>query len=129
LRNNEELEKAEAEMLDRGKFENWSHIKSAVRAQVSNIVGLHVEEIPSRSMFLRKSEFPASTVSAAISLDGQRLDLHWVVRERIGGVVEEESDAFQVKLNEDGRLYFTRKNESFTLQDVSRLIVSLATKF
>src|SRR6204780_2235427 len=113
-------------MLDRGKFENWGHIKSAVREQVSNIVGLHVEEIPSRSMFLRKSEFPASTVSAAISLDGQRLDLHRVLRERSGGRVEEESDAFQVKLNEDGRLYFTRKNKSFPLKDVGRLIVSLA---
>jgi hypothetical protein len=129
MRNSKELEKPKAEMLEQSKFENWNRIKSAVREQVRNRGGLHLEEIPSRSLFLRQSEFPASKVSAAISLDGQRVGLHWAVRERIGGLVQEESDDFQVKLNETGNLYFTRKNETFSLDDLARLIVSLADKF
>jgi len=129
MRNGGEMEKAEAEKLDRSKFENWNHIKSAVSERVMDMGGLHLDEIPSRSLSLRKSKFPASTVTAAISLDGQRVDLRWAVRERVGGLVEEESDAFQVKLNEIGNLYFTRKNETFTLDDLSRLIVSLAGRF
>ena len=78
---------------------------------------------------LRKSEFPASKVTADISLDGQRVNLRWAVRERIGGLVEEESDAVQVRLDQDGRLYFQRKNETLTVQELSSLIVSLADRF
>jgi len=129
LKTSEELEKSEVETLEQSKFENWNRIKSAVREKVRNTGGLHLEEIPSRSLFLCKSEFPASKVNAAISLDGQRVDLHWAVRERIGGLVEEEFDAFRVKLNENGNLYFTRKNETFTLEELGRLIVSLADRF
>lgn len=68
-------------------------------------------------------------MTADISLDGQRVNLHWAVRERIGGLVEEESDVIQVRLDENGRLYFQRKDEVFTLEELSTLIVSLADRF
>jgi hypothetical protein len=77
----------------------------------------------------KESGFPASKVTADISLDGQRVNLRWAIRERIGGLVEEASDAVQVRLDQDGRLYFQRKNETLTLQDLSSLIVSLADRF
>jgi len=129
MRNGEEPEKSEAEKLEKSKFENWIRIKSAVGERITSTGGLKLEEIPSRSLLLRKSEFPASTVSAAISLDGQRVDLEWAVRERIGGLVKRESDTFQVRLGETGSLYFTRKNETFSLDNLTRLIVSLADRF
>jgi hypothetical protein len=129
LRNTQELEKAESEELDRRKFENWRLIQSAVGERSRNIGGLQLLEVPSRSLFLRKAEFPASKVTADISLDGQRVNLRWAVRERIGGLVEEESDAVQVRLDQDGRLYFQHKNETLTVQDPSSLIVSLADRF
>jgi len=123
------LEKTEAEELDRKKFENWKLIQSAVSNRSKNKGGLQLLEVPSRSLFLRKSEFPASKVTADISLDGQRVNLHWAVRERIGGLVEEESDAIQVRLGDDERLYFQRKGEVLTLEELSSLIVSLADRF
>jgi len=129
LRNTQQLERTEAEELDRRKFENWKLIQSAVSNRSKNIGGLQLLEVPSRSLFLRKSEFPASKVTADISLDGQRVNLRWAVRERIGGLVEEESDAVKVRLNQDGRLYFQRKGDTLTLQDLSSLIVSLADRF
>jgi hypothetical protein len=99
LRNTEELEKAEAEGLDQDKFENWKVIQSAVSNRAKKTGGLQMYGIPSRSLFLRKSEFPASKVTADISLDGQRINLRWAVRERIGGLVDEESDTIQVRLD------------------------------
>jgi hypothetical protein len=129
LRNIEELEKTEAEELDRNKFENWKLIQSAVSDRSRNLGGLELIEVPSRSLFLRKSEFPASKVTADISLDGQRVNLRWTVRERIGGLVEEDSDTIEVRLDRDGRLYFQRKGEVLSLEDLSRLIVSLADRF
>lgn len=129
MRNTEELENTEAEELDRKKFENWKLIQSAVSDRLKNVGGLQLLEVPSRSLFLRKSEFPASKVTADISLDGQRVNLRWAVRERIGGLVEEESDALQVRLDQDGRLYFRRKAEVLTLDELSSLIVSLADRF
>lgn len=129
MRNTEELEKTEAEELDRKKFENWNLIQSAVSNRSKNKGGLQLLEVPARSLFLRKSEFPASKVTADISLDGQRVNLHWAVRERIGGLVEEESDAIHVRLDDDERLYFQRKGEVLTLEELSSLIVSLADRF
>ena len=129
MRSIQELEKAESEELDRRKFETWRLIQSAVGERSRNIGELQLLEVPSRSLFLRKAEFPASKVTADISLDGQRVNLRWAVRERIGGLVEEASDAVQVRLDQDGRLYFQRKNETLTLQDLSSLIVSLADRF
>jgi hypothetical protein len=129
LRKTQELEESEAEELDRRKFENWELIRSAVSNRSKNTGGLQMVEIPSRSLFLRKSEFPASKVTADISLDGQRVDLRWAVRERIGGLVEEASDTVQVRLDQDGRLYFQRKDEMLTLAELSRLIVALADRF
>ena len=75
MRNTEELENTEAEELDRKKFENWKLIQSAVSDRLKNVGGLQLLEVPSRSLFLRKSEFPASKVTADISLDGQRVNL------------------------------------------------------
>jgi hypothetical protein len=129
LRNIQELEKTESEELDRRKFENWKLIQSAVGERSRNIGGLQLLEVPSRSLFLRKAEFPASKVTADISLDGQRVNLRWAVRDRIGGLVEEESDAVQVRLDRDGRLYFQRKHDTLTVEELSTLIVSLADRF
>jgi hypothetical protein len=129
LRNTEELEKGEVEGLDQDKFENWKVIQSAVSDLAKKTGGLQMYEIPSRSLFLQKAEFPASKVTADISLDGQRINLCWAVRERIGGLVEEESDTIQVRLDQDGKLYFQRKDKRFTLEELSRLIVSLASRF
>lgn len=129
LRNIQELEKTESEELDCNKFENWKLIQSAVGDRAENKGGLQLLEVPSRSLFLRRSEFPASKVTADISLDGQRINLRWAVRERIGGLVEEESDTIEVRSDRDGRLYFQRKGEVLTLEDLSRLIVSLADRF
>ena len=125
----QELKKAEAEELDRKKFENWTLIKSAVSNRCEMRGGLQLLEIPSRSLFLRKSEFPASKVTADISLDGQRINLRWAVRERIGGLIDEESDVIHVRLDPDERLYFQRKGEVFTLEELSALIVFLADRF
>lgn len=91
--------------------------------------GLQLVEVPSRSLFLRKSEFPASKVTADISLDRQRVNLRWAVRERIDGPVEEASDVIQVRRNVNGELYFQRKDEVLTLDDLSASIVSLADRF
>jgi hypothetical protein len=91
--------------------------------------GLQLVEVPSRSLFLRKSEFPASTVTADISLDGQRVNLRWAVRERIGGLVEEASDVIRVRRKVNGGLYFQRKDEVLTMDELSALIVSLADRF
>lgn len=129
LRTTEELEKTEADELDLRKFEHWMLIQSAVRDRSENIGGLQLLEVPSRSLFLRRSEFPASKVTADISLDGQRVNLRWAVRERIGGLVEEESDAVEVRLDRDGRLNFRRKGDTLTLEELSSLIVSLADRF
>jgi hypothetical protein len=129
LRNIQELEKTESEELDRRKFENWKLIQSAASERSRNIGGLQLLEVPSRSLFLRKAEFPASKVTADISLDGQRVNLRWAVRDRIGGLVEEESDAVQVRLDRDGRLYFRRKDDTLTVEELSRLIISLADRF
>ena len=129
LRKTQELEEIEAEELDRRKFENWKLIQSAVSNRSKNTGGLQMVEVPSRSLFLRKSEFPASKVTADISLDGQRVNLRWAVRERIGGLVEEASDTVQVRLDQDGRLYFQRKAEMLTLSELSGLVVSLADRF
>jgi hypothetical protein len=128
LRTTEELEK-KADELDLRKFEHWMLIQSAVRDRSENIGGLQLLEVPSRSLFLRRSEFPASKVTADISLDGQRVNLRWAVRERIGGLVEEESDAVEVRLDRDGRLNFRRKGDTLTLEELSSLIVSLADRF
>lgn len=49
--------------------------------------------------------------------------------ERIGGLVEEESATVEARLHQDGRLYFQRKGDTLTLEDLSRLIVSLADRF
>jgi hypothetical protein len=68
-------------------------------------------------------------VTVALSLDGQRLDVRWAVRERIGGLVEEQSETFQLRYDQDGRLYFSRGEEPFRLQEISKLIVSLADRF
>jgi len=129
LRNIQELEKTESEELDRRKFENWKLIQSAVSERSRNIGGLQLLEVPSRSLFLRKSKFPASKVTADISLDGQRVNLRWAVRDRIGGLVEEASDAVEVRLDRNGRLYFQRKDDILTLEELSSLIVSLADRF
>ena len=129
MRNIEESENAEAEELDRDKFENWKLIQAAVSDRSRNLGGLELIEVPSRSLFLRRSEFPASEVTADISLDGQRVNLRWAVRERIGGLVEEDSDTLEVRLDRDGRLYFQRKGEVLSLADLSRLIVSFADRF
>jgi hypothetical protein len=129
LRNTQELEKAEAEGLDQDKFENWRVIQAAVSNLAKKTGGVQMYEIPSRSLFLRRSEFPASKITADISLDGQRVNLHWAVRESIGGLVEEESDTIQVRLDRDGKLYFQRKDETITLKELSSLIVSLASRF
>jgi hypothetical protein len=129
LRTTEELEKTEAQELDLKKFEHWMLIQSAVRDRSENIGGLQLLEVPSRSLFLRRSEFPASKVTADISLDGQRVNLRWAVRERIGGLVEEAADTIEVRLDQNGRLYFQRKGEVLTVEDLSRLIVSLADRF
>jgi hypothetical protein len=129
LRRTQELEETEVEELDRRKFENWTLVQSAVNNRSKNEGGLQMVEVPSRSLFLQKSQFPASKVTADISLDGQRVNLRWAVRERIGGLVEEESDTIQVRLDQDGRLYFQRKGDVFTLEELSALIVSLADRF
>ena len=68
-------------------------------------------------------------MTAAISLDGQRLELHWAVRERITGLVDEQSDIFRIRLAPSGGIYFTRKDEPLSLEELSRLIVSLADRF
>jgi hypothetical protein len=57
------------------------------------------------------------------------VNLRWEVRERIGGLAEEESDTIGVRLDHDRRLYFQRKGEVLTLEELSRLIVSLADRF
>jgi hypothetical protein len=129
VRDIEELEKDEAESLETSKFENWKVICSSVRERANYAGGLRLEEIPSRTLFLRKSEFPASKVTAAISLDGKRVELCWAVRERIGGLVEEQSATFQVLLDQNGKLYFRRNEEPFTVEELSQLIVSLADRF
>ena len=129
MRNIQELEKTGSEELDRRKFENWKLIQSAVGERSRNIGGLQLLEVPSRSLFQRKAEFPASKVSADISLDGQRVNLRWAVRDRIGGLVEEESDALQIRLDQDGRLHFRRKDDTLTVEELSSLIVSLADRF
>jgi hypothetical protein len=125
----EDLQKADAAKLERTKFQNWMLIASAVRERVKKSGELRLDEIPSRSLMLRKSEFPASTVRAAISLDGQRVDLHWQVREGINGLVEEASATFGLRLSESASLYFTREGDVLGLEELSKLIVSLATKF
>jgi hypothetical protein len=129
LRTTQELEKTQADELDQRKFENWKLIQSAVGERSRNIGGLQFLEVPSRSLFLRKAEFPASKVTVDISLDGQRVNLRWAVRDRIGGLVEEESDALQIRLDRDGRLYFRRKDDMLTVEELSSLIVSLADRF
>jgi hypothetical protein len=129
LRTTQELEKTQADELDLRKFEHWMLIQSAIRDRSENIGGLQLLEVPSRSLFLRRSEFPASKVTAGISLDGQRVNLRWAVRERIGGLVEEESDIVEVRLDQDGRLNFRRKGDTLTLEELSSLIVSLADRF
>jgi hypothetical protein len=129
LRTTKELEKTQADELDLRKFEHWMLIQSAVRDRSENIGGLQLLEVPSRSLFLRRSEFPASKVTADISLDGQRVNLRWAVRGRIGGLVEEESDIVEVRLDRDGRLNFRRKGDTLTLEELSSLIVSLADRF
>lgn len=93
VRTTQELEKTEAEALDRTKFENWKLIQSAVSNRSQSKGGLQLIEVPSRSLFLLKSEFPASKVTADISLDGQRVNLHWAVRERIGGLLKKRQQA------------------------------------
>jgi hypothetical protein len=80
-------------------------------------------------LFLRKSEFPASKVTADLSSDGQRVNLRWAVRERIGGLVEEASAVIRVRRNVDGGLYFQRRDEVLALDELSALIVSLADRF
>jgi hypothetical protein len=129
VRSAEDLEMAEAEELDRKKFENWKLIQNAVSNRSQRIGKLQLVEIPSRSLFLRKSEFPASKVTADISLDGQRVNLRWAVRERIGGLVEEASDVINVRLDPNGTVYFQRRDEFLTLEELSALIVSLADRF
>ena len=129
MRSTQELDKTEAEDLDREKFENWKLIQSAVSNRSQKKGGLQLLEVPSRSLFLRKSEFPASKVMVDISLDGQRINLRWAVRERIGGLVEEASEVIQVRLDPNERLYFDRKGEVLTLEELSTLIVSLADRF
>lgn len=129
MRNVQELETNEAEELDRSKFENWKLIQRAVSNRSEAKGGLQLIEVPSRSLFLRNSEFPASKVTADISLDGQRLNLRWAVRERIGGLVEEASDVIRVRRNVNGGLYFQWKDEVLTLDELGALIVSLADRF
>jgi hypothetical protein len=124
-----ELEKNEVEALDRAKFANLKLIRTAVLEKADRIGGLTFYDIPSRAFFLRKSTFPASRVTVAISLDGQRLEVRWEVRERIGGLVAQQSETFQLRYNQDGRLYFCRSGEQFCLQEISRLIASLADRF
>ena len=92
MQKSKELTNTEAEALEKAKFDHWKMILSAVRDLVKEQKGLKLEEIPSRSLFIRRSEFPASKVTASMSLDGQRIELHWVVRERVGGLVQEASD-------------------------------------
>ncbi len=125
----DEPREAEAETLECAKFTNWGRIKDAVRNRAMHVGGLQQIDVPSRSLFLRKSKFPASKVTAAISLDGQRLELHWAVRERITGLVDEQSDIFRIRLAPSGGIYFTRKDEPLSLEELSRLIVSLADRF
>jgi hypothetical protein len=125
----DEPQEAETETLESAKFTNWRIIQDAVRRRVMDVGGLQQIDIPSRSLFLRKSEFPASRVTAAISLDGQRLELHWAVRERIGGLVGEQSDSFRIRVAPSGGIHFTRKDELLSLEELSRLIVSLAHRF
>jgi hypothetical protein len=96
LRNTQELEKAEAEGLDQDKFENWRVIQAAVSNLAKKTGGVQMYEIPSRSLFLRRSEFPASKITADISLDGQRVNLHWAVRESIGGLTGRSAKASAV---------------------------------
>src|ERR1700734_1146124 len=90
----DELLEAEAVTLERAKFTNWEIMKDAVRNRAMRVGGLQQIDIPSRSLFLLKSGFPAPKVTAAISLDGQRLELHSAVRERVTGLVDEQSHTF-----------------------------------
>jgi hypothetical protein len=125
----DELRDTEAEILESAKFANWALIQDAVRNRAMDVGGLQQIDVPSRTLFLRKSEFPASKVTAAISLDGQRLELHWAVRERIGGLVDEQRETLRIRLTSSGEICFMRKDESLSLEDLSRLIVSLADRF
>ena len=125
----DELLETEAEILEGAKFANWALIQDAVRNRAMDVGGLQQIDIPSRSLFLRKSEFPASKVTAAISLDGQRLELHWAVRERISGLVDEQRETLRIRLTSSGEICFMRKDEALSLEELSRLIVSLADRF
>ncbi|MGB8987532.1 MAG: hypothetical protein WCC37_13110, partial [Candidatus Sulfotelmatobacter sp.] len=115
--------------LERAKFTNWEIMKDAVRNRAMRVGGLQQIDIPSRSLFLLKSGFPAPKVTAAISLDGQRLELHSAVRERVTGLVDEQSHTFRIRLAFSGDIYFKRKDELLSLEELSRLIVSLANRF
>lgn len=125
----DEPREAEAETLECAKFTSWGTIKDAVRNRAMRIGGLQQIDVPSRSLFLRKSKFPASKVTAAISLDGQRLELHWAVRERITGLVDEQSATCRIRKASSGEIYFMRRDEVLSLEEMSRLIVSLANRF
>ena len=75
MRGVEELNTLETEMLDQQKFENWRQIVAALRERVKNAEKLQVEEIPSRSLLLSKSEFLASIVTVgARSMEGLMVD-------------------------------------------------------
>jgi hypothetical protein len=67
---------------------------------------------PPAFIYAPQSQFPASTVRGAISLDGQRVDVHWQVREGINGLVEEASATFGLRLSESASLYFTREGRA-----------------
>ena len=81
-----------------------------------------------RSLFPRKSEFPAWKVTADISLDGQRVNLRSAVRDRIGVLVEKASDVIRLRRNLNGGLYFQRKDQVLTLDELDALIVSVADR-
>jgi hypothetical protein len=117
------------EILDSKKFVHWKEIVDAVRDLVRPEVGIRLYEIPSRSMFLRKATFPASRVTAEMSLDGRTIVLAWDVRERIGGLIQSAMDAFEVTISSSGDLCFKRKNENYTVGELSRLMVALAERF
>jgi hypothetical protein len=125
----DELQEAERETLENAKFTNWGLIQTAVRNRATDVGGLQQIDIPSRSLFLRRSQFPASKVTAAISLDGQRLELHWAVRERISGLIDEQRETLQIRLTSSGGICFMRKDEPLSLEELSRLIVTLAGRF
>jgi hypothetical protein len=92
-----------------------------LKEQLSNVVELH--DIPSRTLFIRKPAFPATTVRATMSLNGDSIVVEtsrYKSKDDIAGT--EEKCVIPIDV-ENGRTFYVHKGRRIEPAEVASIIL------